>query len=220
MNRGITGVAQLFGPGGIDPKTFERQPTAGQERRAAQAALHQHQRDYDSTNYNARMTERRPDAITQAEAYPFDRLPYSLQQQQPQQQPQQPQQQPQQQQPQQQPNRIGRFRPAPLNISLTQFGAPNLRAAGYASRNGEASMLAFAKANDSTNPANYDLTAPENFGDNPFYDEANEYRLREPFQKKSGGGRTKKRRNTRRRSHKYKPKRKQQTRKKPFRKRK
>jgi len=97
---------------------------------------------------------------------------------------------------------------------LTEFGAPNIRAARYASQNGEDRMLAFA--NDSTNLANYNVNAPENLGENPEYDEANIPRLRNPFT----GGRTKKRRNTRRHSHKYKPKRKQQTRKKRFRKRK
>lgn len=211
MNKRITGVAHLFGPGGIDPKTFEHHPTAGQERRAAQAALHQHQRYYNSTNYNDRMSQHRPPEIIQAEAYPFDTLP-SLQQQ---------PQQPKEKSSLKTNDHTGihkpkheKKRPPALNIGLTQYGAPNLRAAGFARQNGEYAMSAFAKE-DPTNPANFDLTAPENLGDNPDYDDANQYRWGQPF-----GGRTKKRRNTRRRSHKYKPKRKPQTRKKPFRKRK
>ena len=222
-NRGITGVSHLFGPGGIDRETFNPQPTIGQARRSAQTALHKHQQGYDSSKYDARMIEHRPGIITQAEAYPDDTLPYHLQQQQQQQQQQLQQQQQQQQQLQQlqqqqlqqPPDRFDRHRPPALNIGLTEFGAPNLRAARYASQNGEDRMLQFA--NDSTNPANYHVDAPENLGDNPQYDEANIHRWRgPPYQ----GGRTKKRRNTRRRSHKYKPKRKQQTRKKRFRKRK
>jgi len=207
MNRGITGVAQLFGPGGINRETFEPQPTKEQERRAAQTALHQHQRDYDSTNYDARMKQHRPGAITQANAYPHGTLPYLLQQL-------------KDKSSLKTNDHTGihkpkreKKRPPALNIGLTEFSAPNLRAAGFASQNGEARMSAFA--NDSTNPANYHVNAPENFGDNPDYDKDNEYRWRQSF-----GGRTKKRRNTRRRSHKYKPKRKQQTRKKTFRKRK
>jgi hypothetical protein len=211
MSRTIAGVAHLFGPGGINPETFEPQPTIGQERRAAQAALHQHYQRYDSTTYKDRMSQHRPPEIIQAEAYPFDTLP-SLQQQ---------PQQPKEKSSLKTNDHTGihkpkheKKRPPALNIGLTQYGAPNLRAAEFARQNGEDAMSAFAKE-DPTNPANFDLTAPENFGDNPDYDQANKDRWHKPF-----GGRTKKRRNTRRRSHKYKPKRKQQTRKKTFRKRK
>jgi len=86
MNRGITGVSHLFGPGRIDRNTFKPQPTIGQARRSAKAALHQHQRDYNSANYHDRMTKNRPGIITQAAAYPDDTLPHLQQQQQQQQQ--------------------------------------------------------------------------------------------------------------------------------------
>jgi hypothetical protein len=92
------------------------------------------------------------------------------------------------------------------------FGAaPNIRASGFAAQNGEAAMNLFTN-NDSTNTALYDRSAPENLGDNPTYDQMNMHRWSKPFT----GGRSKKRRYTRRRIHKYKPKRKRQTRKKTF----
>lgn len=211
MSRTIAGVAHLFGPGGINPETFDPQPTTGQKRRDAQAALHRHYQRYDSTTYKDRMSQHRPGIIIQANAYPDGRLPES------------PQPQPPKEKPSLKTNdhtgihkpKHEKKRPPALNIGLTEFGAPNLRAAGFASQNGEKRMFAFAKE-DPTNPANYHVNAPENFGDNPDYDQANKDRWGLPFK----GGRTKKRRNTRRRSHKYKPKRKQQTRKKTFRKRK
>lgn len=211
-HRGITGVAHLFGPGGINRETFDPQPTIGQEKRSAQTALHQHQRYYDTTKYSDRMAEHRPGIITQANAYPDGRLPES------------PQPQPPKNKSSLKTNdhtgihkpKHEKKRPPALNIGLLEFGAPNLRAAGHASQNGEAAMLAAfanANANDSTNFENYNTRAPENLDDNDDYDEANAYRWRD-------GGRTKKRRNTRRRTRKYKSKRKQQTRKKTFRKRK
>lgn len=102
------------------------------------------------------------------------------------------------------------IRPSMLDIQATQFVAPDVRAARMAGIQGTNIMNAFNGYGngdgDSTNPSNYNLEAPENLGE-------------EPRANRNRGG-TKKRRNTRRRSHKYKPKRKQQTRKKTFRRRK
>ena len=102
-------------------------------------------------------------------------------------------------------------------MAILRLGAPDLRASKIAQENGENRMKdPFAQQNNSDLGNMYNLSAPENFGDNPDFDEKQAHRWGEPFD----GGRTKKRRNTRRRTRKYKSKRKQQKRKKTFRKRK
>ena len=117
----------------------------------------------------------------------------------------------------QSPHKKQKGRPAPLNLDSVHLAAPDPRAANMAQQNGENRMKdPFARQNNSDIGNMFNLSAPENFGDNPKFDEEEAHRWGKQFD----GGRTKKRRNTRRRTRKYKSKRKQQTRKKTFRKRK
>lgn len=120
----------------------------------------------------------------------------------------------------------GTKRPPMLSLAALDLAAPDRVAAGIQQSNmedlmnksfhGPSAAGGVAGGGDVADPmnlVNYDAHAPENFGDNPRWDEQNAHRIRDQQNRKGG---------SRKRTKKYtnKRKRKRQTRRKTFRKRK
>lgn len=121
------------------------------------------------------------------------------------------------------PTKFTKKKPGQLNLNNLELTAPDGRAAAFRQEVMNKHMERFEPNGNSEQIENYDPKAPENFGDNPAYDERNKDRWGEPIQtnwtnKLTGNGRRSYRKQTKKRANKHKHRR--QTRRKTFRNRK